>query len=104
MSVVASTVLTVLTVLSAADDQTPPPDDLVTPGVIGFFAIFAVAVATVFLGFDLVRRIRRTTYREQIRERLEAEAAEHDGQDGQGEQGEPTESVEPSEKPGTPEK
>jgi hypothetical protein len=67
---------TVLTTLAASGDQTPPPDDLVTPGVIGFFAIFAVAVATVFLGFDLVRRIRRTTYREQIRERLAAEAAE----------------------------
>lgn len=76
MSVVVSTVLTVLTAVSAAGDQTPPPDDLVTPGVVGFFAIFAVAVATVFLGLDMVRRIRRTTYREQIRERLEAEAAE----------------------------
>ena len=76
---------TALTVLSAAGDQTPPPDDLVTPGVIGFFAIFLVAVATVFLGFDLVRRIRRTTYREQIRERLaaeQAEQAEHAEQNG----------------------
>ena len=77
---------TALTVMSAAGDQTPPPDDLVTPGVIGFFAIFLVAVATVFLGFDLVRRIRRTTYREQIRERLAAEQSEQAEQSEHAEQ------------------
>ena len=74
MNPVVSAVFTSLS--AASGNQTPPPDDLVTPGVVGFFAIFLVAVATVFLGFDLVRRIRRTTYREQIRERLEAEAAD----------------------------
>ena len=47
----------------------------VTPGPIGFFAIFLVAAATILLGFDLVRRIRRTTYRAEIKERLEAERA-----------------------------
>ena len=77
MNAVMSAVFTGLS--AAAGDQTPPPDDLVTPGVVGFFAIFFVAVATVLLGFDLVRRIRRTTYREQIRERLEAEAVEQAG-------------------------
>ncbi|GAB3127990.1 hypothetical protein [Glaciibacter psychrotolerans] len=63
-------------VLAAAGDQTPPPDDLVTPGVVGFFAIFFVAVAVVLLGIDMVRRIRRTTYRAEISARLEAEIAE----------------------------
>ncbi|WP_022886695.1 hypothetical protein [Glaciibacter superstes] len=55
---------------------TPPPADTVTPGPIGFLAIFLVAVVTVLLGIDMVRRIRRTTYREQIKERLDAELAE----------------------------
>lgn len=55
---------------------TPPPPDTVTPGPIGFLAIFLVAVVTVLLAIDMVRRIRRTTYREQIKERLDAELAE----------------------------
>jgi len=61
--------------------QTPgePDPNTVTPGVIGFFAIVFVGGATVLLGLDMVRRIRRTTYREQIKARLEAEIAERDG-------------------------
>ena len=51
----------------------------VTPGPIGFAAIFLVAAATTLLGFDLVRRIRRTTYRAEIGQRLEAEIAVRDG-------------------------
>ncbi|MDJ0378338.1 hypothetical protein [Cryobacterium sp. PH31-L1] len=60
---------------------TPDPDfdpTTVTPGVIGFVAFFFVAAATVLLCLDVVRRIRRTTYRAQIKERLEAEIAERD--------------------------
>jgi hypothetical protein len=60
---------------------TPPPDDKVTPGVIGFFAIFFVAVAVVLLGLDMVRRIRRTTYRAEIQERLKNEQATRNGDD-----------------------
>lgn len=47
--------------------------NLVTPGVIGFFAMFLIAVATVFLIIDMVRRIRRSRYREEVREQLAAE-------------------------------
>lgn len=53
--------------------RTPDPDT-VTPGPIGFLAIAVVAVAVVLLGFDMVRRIRRTTYRAEIQERLAEEA------------------------------
>jgi len=63
--------------------NTPPPDfdpNTVTPGPAGFIAIFFVAVAVVLLGFDLVRRIRRTTYRAEIKARLEAEAAARDAE------------------------
>jgi len=58
--------------------STPEPEfdpNTVTPGAWGFVAIFLIAVATVLLILDMVRRIRRTTYRAQIQEKLQAEAA-----------------------------
>ena len=62
---------------------TPPDEDLITPGVVGFIATFFVAVATVLLIIDMVRRVRRVNYRDQIREKLLLEQAEaqmaHDG-------------------------
>jgi hypothetical protein len=69
-----------MTALSFILAATPDPDT-VSPGVIGFFAIFFVAVAVVLLGLDMVRRIRRTTYRAEIKQRLEEEgAAQQNGQ------------------------
>lgn len=59
-----------------ATTPTPDPDfnpDTVTPGWIGFVAIFVVAIGTVVLVLDMVRRVRRTRYRAEIQERLEAE-------------------------------
>jgi hypothetical protein len=47
--------------------------NLVTPGVIGFIAMFLVAAATVFLVMDMNRRVRRTRYRGEVRELLEEE-------------------------------
>lgn len=61
--------------------NSPGPDldpNTVTPGPEGFLAIFLVAAATVLIGFDMVRRIRRTTYRAEIKQRLEAEIAARD--------------------------
>ncbi|HWR85334.1 MAG TPA: hypothetical protein VN200_05005 [Rhodoglobus sp.] len=56
---------------------TPPAydgdPDLVTPGVIGFVITFLVALITVLLIIDMVRRVRRVRYREQVRQELEAE-------------------------------
>lgn len=49
--------------------------NLVTPGVVGFFATFFIAGMTVLLVFDLVRRIRRSRYREEIGLLLDAEVA-----------------------------
>lgn len=48
---------------------------LVTPGVVGFFATFFIAGMTVLLVFDLVRRIRRSRYREEVGIMLDAEVA-----------------------------
>lgn len=47
----------------------------VTPGVIGFVAVFLIALITVFLIFDMQRRIRRTRYRSELAAELDAEAA-----------------------------
>ena len=65
---------------SVALTTTPTPmpayegdPNLITPGVFGFIAIFLVALATVFLLLDMNRRIRRTKYRVEVRERLEDE-------------------------------
>ncbi len=52
------------------------PDSVVTPGWIGFLAIFGVALATVFLIVDMTRRVRRTRYRGEVREQIEAEREE----------------------------
>ncbi|MEX1077776.1 MAG: hypothetical protein WED09_01535 [Homoserinimonas sp.] len=47
----------------------------VTPGVIGFVATFLVIIVVVLLVTDMVRRIRRTQYRAEVNQRLDAEAA-----------------------------
>jgi hypothetical protein len=59
---------------------TLPPDftgdpNLVSPGVIGFIVIFAIAAATVLLALDMTRRIRRVRYRDEAREKIAAEQA-----------------------------
>ena len=51
------------------------PDELVTPGVWGFVITFLLVIAVVLLILDMVRRIRRVTYRAQVKEALAAEAA-----------------------------
>ena len=48
----------------------------VTPGVVGFLVTAVFALAVIFLGWDLGRRLRRNRYREEIRQSLEAELAE----------------------------
>ena len=49
--------------------------DIVTPGVVGFLATFFVAVVTVLLVWDMVRRIRRQRYQAEIEAKLDAEQA-----------------------------
>lgn len=45
-------------------------------GVVSFFFIAFVGACTVFLVFDMVRRIRRANFREQVAAKLDAELAE----------------------------
>lgn len=60
----------------AADTEFDP--DQVSPGPAGFWAIAALAVLIILLGFNLVRRLRRNAYRTEIREQIEQELAERD--------------------------
>ena len=68
----------------AAVTPSPAPTvdpDLVTPGPWGFAAIVFIALAVVFLVWDMQRRIRRTRYRDEINDELDAEeAAERQGE------------------------
>lgn len=62
--------------LTASPTPTPAFDeDLVTPGIWGFVLTIGVIVAVVLLIVDMVRRIRRVTYRAQVQEQLAAEEA-----------------------------
>ncbi|NQX11267.1 hypothetical protein HQQ80_06500 [Microbacteriaceae bacterium VKM Ac-2855] len=73
--------LTAFVRLSAATPS-PAPDfneDTVTPGLIGFIVMFLIAVAAVLLALDMVRRVRRTTYRAQVTEQLEKEQSDSAG-------------------------
>jgi hypothetical protein len=62
--------------LAPAQGGSTPDPDTVTPGVWGFLAILFVAVATILLVLDMLRRVRRTRYRGEVREQLERERAE----------------------------
>jgi hypothetical protein len=50
-------------------------DTWYSPGVVGFLATFGLAVASLLIIWDLVRRIRRVRYRAEIAELLDQEQA-----------------------------
>ena len=57
-------------------EPTGPPPELVTPGPWGFGAIAFVAIAVFFLVWDMLRRIRRGRYREEVNQDLDAAEAQ----------------------------
>jgi hypothetical protein len=76
------------------DVDTPPTPpayegdpNLVTPGVVGFIITAAIAIITVLLVLDMVRRIRRVRYRAAVQEDI---AAEVDAAKRPAEPGDPT--------------
>ncbi|WP_166878127.1 MULTISPECIES: hypothetical protein [unclassified Salinibacterium] len=75
-------------------------DDDVTPGPEGFLLTALVVALVVLLMLDMVRRIRRTTYRAQIRERLAAE--EQDRQSGVDDADDGTDTTDPADADATP--
>lgn len=61
---------------AATPSPSPAPQfnpDTVTPGLVGFGITFLIAVAVVLLILDMVRRIRRVRYRDEIRQMLDEE-------------------------------
>lgn len=61
-----------------SETQTPVPLETIdetfySPGMIGFVATFLMAGLSVLLIFDMNRRVRRSRYREEIRQKLAAE-------------------------------
>jgi len=68
------TLLNAITVL--AEDKPMFDPNSVTPGVVGFLVTFVFMVLIVLLIRDMVRRVRRTQYRAEVNERLDAEEAE----------------------------
>lgn len=66
------------TVITLAEELIPAIEVnpvMVTPGVIGFIATFGVAIASLLLILDMVRRVRKVRYREEIAAKLDAEEA-----------------------------
>lgn len=59
----------------AGDPLDDPNKVYFSPGVIGFLAVFFLMLAATFLVIDMVRRVRKVRYREQIQENLASEAA-----------------------------
>ena len=51
-----------LALVAAANVQTEPDPDKVSPGFAGFLAIFCVAVATMFLLRSMVKHLRKVRY------------------------------------------
>lgn len=68
------------------DSELIPPIEvdpvLVTPGVVGFVVTFAVAMGALLLIIDMVRRVRRVRYREEIARKLDAEQAHSEANSG----------------------
>jgi len=60
-------------VFLAADTAIDP--DIVSPGVVGFLVTIFVALVTILLVWDMVRRIRRQRYQAEIEAKLDAEQA-----------------------------
>ncbi|MDF2045508.1 MULTISPECIES: hypothetical protein [Microbacterium] len=66
--------LPVLVALATTPTPANTPDDsLVTPGPFGFGAIAFIGVAVFLLVWDMLRRIRRGRYREEVNAELDAE-------------------------------
>lgn len=74
----AATAIHFASVLAEAAESEQFDPNKVTPGFGGFLVIALLAIALFFLGFDMVRRLRRAKYRAEIQEELAAEIAERD--------------------------
>lgn len=81
--------------IARAEEQAEFDPASVTPGVIGFAVTALFAVAVIVLGVNLVRRLRRSAYRSEIREALAAEVAEREADGRAAAPADPVEPVDP---------
>lgn len=65
--------LDVIIAAAAGTEPGTPPAELVTPGPWGFAVIGLLTLAVILLIFDMLRRIRRSGYRAEVRAELDAE-------------------------------
>lgn len=65
----------IASLLLAATPTTDPANTWYSPGIVGFLMTFIMVGGAVLLIFDMVRRIRRVRYREEIQQKLAAEQA-----------------------------
>ena len=72
-AVLFATMISAATVPLTSDTSQVFDENTVTPGVAGFVAIILIAFAVVLLAVEMTRRIRRTRYRGEIAEKLDAE-------------------------------
>ncbi|MBP1326069.1 hypothetical protein JOF28_001301 [Leucobacter exalbidus] len=77
MNVWSNTVGTMLQLADEVATDTAFDPNKVTPGFEGFIFTGLLAVAVIALGFVLVRRMRASAYRHEVREEIEAELAEN---------------------------
>lgn len=64
-----------LLALATPSPSTNPAETYSSPGTLGFLFTFAIAGIAILLIVDMTRRMRRVRYREEIREKLAAEAS-----------------------------
>lgn len=66
-----------------AEKDTEFDPNTVSPGVEGFIFTGLMAVLVIVLGFVLVKRMRKSAYRHQVREQIEAELAAAEAAEGE---------------------
>lgn len=70
------------TVVRFAEDNAEFDPNKVTPGFEGFIFTGIMAAAVIVLGFLLVSRLRRNSYRAEVREQIEHELSGAEGDKG----------------------
>ncbi|MGW9021317.1 hypothetical protein ACWGOE_07535 [Leucobacter chromiiresistens] len=71
--------MSLLTAAARIAEEAEFDPDTVSPGVAGFIAFAALGIGIILLGFNLVRRLRRNSYRAEVREQIEQELAAQNG-------------------------
>lgn len=63
------------TLLLAADDKDSSTQTAASPGIMGWVFTFLMAIAAAYLIYDMVNRIRKVRYREEVRAEISEEEA-----------------------------